>query len=383
MGKAWEIIKETFAEWNADNAPRLGASLAFYTILSLAPLLVVAISIAGLVFGEEAARGQIVGQFRGLVGTEGAEAVQTMVQNANKPAAGIIATIIGLATLLFSASGVFGELQASLNEIWDIKPKPSKGIWDTIRQRFFSFSLVLGTGFLLLVSLVLSAVLAGLYDYIERLFPGLGIIGTILNFVISLGVTTLLFAAIYKLLPDADIAWKDVFIGAAVTALLFSIGRYLIGLYIGRASVGSAFGAAGTLVVLLIWIYYSAQILFMGAEFTQVYANRLGSRIAAEVEHGADVLPDAPQPQVEATNERREGGSSGLRKEGDRGRHSNRPTTSQSAQEQPAASASSSATENKNSKKLSTGASLAVLAGGVLASLGIDKLLGNKRKEPR
>ncbi|MBC8075580.1 MAG: YihY/virulence factor BrkB family protein, partial [Chloroflexales bacterium] len=314
MGKAWEIIKETFSEWSADNAPRLGAALAFYTMLSLAPLLVLAISIAGLVFGEEAARGQLVGQFQGLVGKEGAEAVQTMIQNANKPATGIVASIIGIATLLFSASGVFGELQASLNEIWDIKPKPSKGILDTIKQRFFSFSLVLGTGFLLLVSLGLSALLAGLYSVIEGIFPGLGIIGTILNFLISFGVTTLLFAAIYKLLPDADIAWKDVFIGAAATSLLFSLGRFLIGLYLGQASVGSAYGAAGTLVVLLIWIYYSAQILFMGAEFTQVYANRLGSRIAAEVEHGADVLPDAPQPQIEATNERRAGGS-GLRKE--------------------------------------------------------------------
>ena len=381
MGKAVEIIKETFAEWNADNAPRLGAALAFYTILSLAPLLVVAISIAGLVFGDDAARGQIVAQFQGLVGQQGAEAVQTMIQNANKPATGIVATVLGIITLLFSASGVFGELQSSLNEIWDIKPKPSKGIMDTIKQRFFSFSLVLGTGFLLLVSLVLSAALAGFYGVIERYFPGMGIIGTILNFLISLLVTTLLFAAIYKLLPDAEITWKDAFIGATATALLFSIGRYLIGLYLGRASVGSAFGAAGTLVVLLIWIYYSAQILFMGAEFTQVYANRLGSRIAAEVEHGADVLPDAPKPQVEATDERRQGKGSGLRKEGDRGHASNRPTPDAPPQGEVTASASTPADPGK--KKLSTGASLAVLAGGVLASFGINKLLGNKDSKDR
>jgi membrane protein len=372
MGKVWEIIKETFAEWNDDNAPRLGAALAFYTILSLAPLLVVAIAIAGFVFGEEAARGQIVAQFQGLVGEQGAEAVQTMIQNANRPSAGLVASIIGVITLLLSASGVFGELQASLNAIWDIKPKPSGGIWGTIKQRFFSFSLVLGTGFLLLVSLALSAALAALYSVIERSFPGLGIVGTIVNFLISFAVTTLLFAAIYKLLPDAEIAWKDVFIGAAVTALLFSLGRYLIGLYLGQASVGSAYGAAGTLVVLLIWIYYSAQILFMGAEFTQVYANRFGSRIAAEVEDGADVLPDAPQPQIAATDERRTGDGSGLRTEDDRGRHSNRP-----ADERPAAA---SATMGSVEKKTSTGASLAILAGGVLASIGIDKLLGRKGK---
>jgi membrane protein len=173
-------------------------------------------------------------------------------------------------------------------------------------------------------------------------------------------------------LPDAKIAWKDVFIGVAVTALLFSLGRYLIGLYLGQASVGSAYGAAGTLVVLLIWIHYSAQLLFMGPEFAQVYANRFGSRIAAAVEDGADVLPDAPQPEKDATDERRAGGGSGLRNEGDRGRHSNRP-----ADECPVAA---SATTGDAEKKLSTGASLAILAGGVLASIGIDKLLGRKGK---
>jgi len=378
MGKAWELIKETFAEWNDDNAPRLGAALAFYTVLSLAPLLVVAIAIAGFVFGEEAARGQIVAQFEGLVGAEGAEAVQTMIQNANRPGAGLVASIIGVITLLLSASGVFGELQASLNAIWDIKPKPSGGIWGTIKKRFFSFSLVVGTGFLLLVSLVLSAALAGFYDVIERYFPGMGIVGTIINFLISFGVTTLLFMAIYKVLPDAEIAWKDVLIGAVVTALLFSIGRYLIGLYIGQASVGSAYGAAGTLVVLLIWLYYSAQVLFMGAEFTQVYANRFGSRIAAEVEDGADAQHDAPRPEIEATEERRRGGT-GLRDtDGDRG-----PQTPRGASKDQPATAARSSSGDSGSKKPSTGASLALLAGGVVASLGIDKLLGHKRKGQR
>lgn len=353
------LVKETVAEWNNDNAPRLGAALAYYTIFSLAPLLVLAISIAGLVFGQEAAQGQIFTQARGLLGDQGAEAIQAMVQNANKPAQGTIAAIIGFATLLLGASGVFGELQASLNIVWDIEPKRT-GFWETIKQRFFSFTLVLGTGFLLLVSLILSAVLAGLVGYIERLFPGMGILGQVLNLVVGFAVTTLLFGLLYKLIPDAEVAWKDVWIGAAVTALLFTLGRIAIGIYLGRASVGSAYGAAGTLVVLLIWIYYSAQILFFGAEFTQVYANKYGSMVKAEP--GAVALKPNPG--------------------GVEGQQSAEPDQKGSTADQPeqVGASADSAPANANTTKPGAFGSLAMFAGMVLASLGIDAIRNKNRR---
>jgi membrane protein len=274
-----ELLKATIADWQEDKASRLAAALAYYTVFSLAPLLVIVIAIAGLVFGPEAARDQIDNQLQSLLGRDGAEAAQTMIASANKPTTGIIASIINIAILLFGASGVFAQLQDALNTVWEVAPKPGQGIISVIRSRFLSFSMVLGIGFLLLVSLVLSAGLAAVGAYLSHLLPGLDFLWQIVNFVISFGVITLLFAMIYKILPDAKIAWGDVWIGAAITALLFTIGKFLIGLYLGNASVGSAYGAAGSLVVLLIWVYYSAQILFFGAEFTQVYATKYGSRI--------------------------------------------------------------------------------------------------------
>lgn len=276
---AWRLLKETVTEWNKDKASRLAAALAYYTVFSLAPLLVITIAIAGLVFGTAAAKGEIVGQIQGLVGKDGAEFIQTAIANANKPKAGTIASIISVLFLLFGASGVFAQLQDALNTIWEVQPKPNRTLIFIIRGRFFSFTMVLGIGFLLLVSLLLSAVLAGVVHFFGNLVPGFDFLWQLLNFVLSFGVITLLFGMIYKILPDVKIGWNDVWIGATITSLLFTIGKFLLGLYLGNSSFGSTYGAAGSLVIILTWVYYSAQILFFGAEFTKVYARKYGSQI--------------------------------------------------------------------------------------------------------
>lgn len=274
------LIKGTIAEWQEDNVPVLAAALAYYTVFSLAPLLLIAIAIAGSVFGEEAARGELVRQIQGLVGKEGAEAVQSMIENANKPGSGgAIATIIGVVLLMFGASGVFGQLQSALNTIWEVKPKPGQGIRSFLMSRFLSFAMVLVIGFLLLVSLILSAFLATVSRFFNDLMPGFPVLGQVINFIISFGVITLLFASIYKFLPDVKLPWKNLWVGAAVTSLLFTIGKLALGLYLGNGTVGSTYGAAGSLVVLLIWVFYSAQILLIGAEFTQVYSKYRGKPI--------------------------------------------------------------------------------------------------------
>lgn len=275
----WEVLKETASEWSEDNATRLAAALAYYTVLSIAPLLVLAVAVAGLVFGEEAARGQIASELSSVVGPQAGEGIQTVLTHAKKPDEGVLGSIVGGLVLLFGASGVFGELQSSLNAIWDVAPKPGRGIWGVVRQRFFSFTMVLGVAFLLLVSLVLSAVLTGLGNFLESHLPGGAVLWEIVNFAVSLGVITALFALLFKVVPDVQITWRDVWMGAAFTAVLFTLGKFLLGLYLGRASVASPYGAAGSVIVLVIWVYYAAQILFLGAEFTQVYARRRGSRI--------------------------------------------------------------------------------------------------------
>ncbi|MEH2456977.1 YihY/virulence factor BrkB family protein [Nostoc sp.] len=275
----WKLLQETFKEWSEDKASRLAAALAYYTIFSIAPLLIIVIAIAGAVFGEEAARGQIVGQIQGLVGKDGAQFIQTAIQNANKPHTGAIASIISVVVLLVGATGLFTELQDSLNTIWEVKPKPGRAINNMIRLRFLSFAMVIGIGFLLLVSLVISTALAALVTYFSNLIPGVDFLWQFLNFVISFAITTVLFGLIFKVLPDVKIAWSDVLIGAALTSFLFSIGRFFLGQYLGNGSFGSAYGAAGSLVVILAWVNYAAQILFFGAEFTQVYARRYGSGI--------------------------------------------------------------------------------------------------------
>lgn len=278
-----DLLKETFAEWNKDKASRLAAALAYYTTFSLAPLLIIVIAIAGAVFGQEAARGEIVGQIQGLIGKDGAEFVETAIENANKPTTGRIASIISVVVLLFGASGVFAELQDALNTVWEVQAKPERGLINVIRNRFLSFTMVLGIGFLLLVSLVASAGLAATVNFLGHLLPpGIDFVWQLVNFIFAFVVTTVLFGLIYKVLPDVKIGWSDVWIGAALTSVLFSIGRYLLGQYLGNSSFGSTYGAAGSLVVVLAWVYYAAQILFFGAEFTQVYARKYGSQIVPD-----------------------------------------------------------------------------------------------------
>ncbi len=273
------LLRKTFAEWNEDKAPRLAAALAYYTAFSIAPLLIVAISIAGLAFGEEAVQGQVRYQIDGLVGSQAAGAIQEMLVNFHRADSGIIASIIGIITLFLGAAGLFGQLQDALNTIWEVAPKPGAGILSMLRQRFISFTMVLGIGFLLLVSLVLSAAVTLIGNAIFRFIPQSEFLLQLVNFLLSFGIITVLFALIYKILPDAKIAWRDVWLGAAVTSLLFAIGKLVIGLYLGNSAMGTAYGAAGSFVVLLVWIYYSAQILLFGAEFTQVYARMYGSKI--------------------------------------------------------------------------------------------------------
>ncbi|MFB3817261.1 MAG: YihY/virulence factor BrkB family protein [Candidatus Methylomirabilales bacterium] len=284
MRAVWTLLRDAYYEWSDDNAPRLGAALSYYTVFSVAPLLILSIAVVGLVFGEEAARGQVMGQIRGLVGDQVAGAVQGMIASSRDTSSGILATLVGLGTLLFGASGVFTELQASMNQIWDVPPRPG-GVWGLVKGRFFSFAMVLAAGFLLLVSLILSAALSAVAAYFQYLLPRAlsewAVYGIDLG--ASLAIFTVLFALMFRVLPDTRTAWRDVWFGAVATALLFAIGKTLIGLYLGRSSVTSTYGAAGSLIVLLLWVYYSAQILFYGAELTQVYARRYGSQAARGV----------------------------------------------------------------------------------------------------
>jgi membrane protein len=296
------LVKDTVKAWSEDNVPRLGAALAFYTLLSLAPLLVVATAVAGLTFGEQAARGQLVAQIKDSVGPEGAAAIQTMLANAYHPAAGIWATVLSGVVLLVGATGLFAELQGTLNTIWGVEPKGGSGVWGAIKGRLLSFVLVLFIGLLLLALVVLSAVLAAAGRYAGDVGLPDGVVLRVLDFAVSLGVATLLFAAIYKVLPDAHIRWGDVWVGALVTACLFTLGKYLIGLYLGQSSVASSYGAAGSLAVFLIWVYYSTQILLLGAEFTKVYAGRCGRSL----EPKANAVP-CPRPRSAATGTGRAG----------------------------------------------------------------------------
>ena len=278
------VFQRALAGWWNDNVPRMGAALAYYTLFSLAPILVVAIAVAGLVFGPEAVRGEIVGQIDGLVGHEGAKAVQAMLEGAAKPSASIPATIVGVITFFLGATGAFLELQTDLDAIWRVKPKESTSFWRALlKQRLVSFALVLGFAFLLLTSLVVSAGLAALHTYMGSAFPGGAVLWEGLNVVVSLAVIAALFAMIYKVLPDVRLSWSDVVVGALVTAGLFTLGKFLIGLYIGTSAFASTYGAAGSVIVILVWVYYSAQIILLGAEFTREYVKRFGKRPAPEV----------------------------------------------------------------------------------------------------
>ena len=289
MKRYFALFKQTFSEFGSDKVPRLGAALAYYTIFSIAPLLLIAIAIAGLVFGREAASGQIYGQLRGVLGPQSAEMIQKMVEAAAKPKTSTIATIVGVVTLLLGASGVIGQLKDALNTIWDVKP-PAIGIMGKLKNYLLNGAMVLGIGFLLLVSLVLDSGLAAFGKFANSHLPGGEGVWQVLQLIVSLGVITVLFAAMFRFLPDLKIEWRDVWFGAAFTSLLFVLGKFALGLYLGKRAVGSSYGAAGSLVLVLLWVYYAAQIVLFGAEFTQVYARTHGSH-ADEKDDEKSVAP--------------------------------------------------------------------------------------------
>ena len=272
------LLRRAGEAWIADNAPRLGAALAFYTLFSLAPVLIVTVSLAGVVFGDKAAQGEIVRQFQGLIGTQGAIAIETIIQSTNRPALGVFATTFGVLAIFIGASGAFNELQDALDMIWKVDNR-TKSFWTvTIKQRLLSLGLVLATGFLLLTSLVVTAFLSATEKYISNLLPKSLVLLESIYLVFSFCIITLLFALIFKFIPDTAIPFRDVWMGAAVTSILFTVGKVIIGFYLGHSSLASAYGAAASLVIFLIWIYYSAQILLFGAELTHVYALKYGSR---------------------------------------------------------------------------------------------------------
>jgi membrane protein len=276
----WKLLKTIFIKWLEDDPFQSAAALSYYTLFSLAPLLIISIAVAGFVFGREAAQNQIVSTIQGLIGHESALAVQAMIQNAsNRPKTGMISTLLGGIILLFGAGGVVGQLQTSLNTIWRVSAKSDSSVRDFIRKRFISFAMVLGIGFLLLVSLAVSAFISALTRFIGSLFGEAAVIAHLLDILISFGFITLLFAMIYKFLPDARIQWEDVWTGAALTSILFTIGKFLIGVYLGSSGVTSIYGAAGSLITVLLWVYYSSLIFLLGAEFTEVYTNTYGSGV--------------------------------------------------------------------------------------------------------
>jgi membrane protein len=294
----WDLVKSTFKEWQDDKASRLAAALSYYALFSIGPLLLVAVSIVGFVYGRQAAEGQIVGQIQGVVGPQTAQTIQGLVASANKPTAGIVSTVIGIVTLLLGATGVFGQLQDALNTVWEVEPKPGRGIRAMVLDRGLTFLMVLGVAVVLLAMLIASALLQTLIQFFSNILPGQGVAAVLFqvaNFALLFLVGTLSLAVLYKYLPDANIRWRDVLLGAAVTALLLAIGQFAISIYLGRSSVGSAYGAAGSLVVLLVWVYYSAQVFFFGAEFTKVYADAYGSRVVPQA--GAQVVPETKRAE--------------------------------------------------------------------------------------
>jgi len=270
-----KLFKQAYSSWKNHQPSKMGASLAYYTVLSLAPLIIIAIGVAGLVFGSEAASHGLLVQVQSLAGPEGAKMIQTVLASAQKPSNGILGTAIGIVMLLFGASGVFSELRDSLNKIWDLTTTTGSGLWAQIRERFLTFGMVLVIGFLLLVSLILSAALAALGGLVGAALPSVLLEAT--NTLVSIVVVTFLFAAIYRFLPAERLPWSDLWIGSSGTAILFVAGKFLLGLYLGRATVGSAYGPAGPLIVLLVWIYYTAQLFFFGAAFTRAYSQAHGS----------------------------------------------------------------------------------------------------------
>lgn len=279
LKELWLTLEETGRDWADDNASRLAAALAYYSLLSLAPLLVLTVAMLGAVFGTEAAQGKIVAELGVIVGRDAAAAIQSIVMSARAPDVGIISTVIGIVTMFVGASTMFNELHSALNEVWEVAPKPGRPFWREFRDRLLSFVMVVCVAVVLLGSLGLSTGLSALGGALAPLLPGGDWVWQLVNFGFSLAVSTSLFAVIFKYVPDVEIRWRDVWIGAGVTALLFTVGKTLLGLYLGRAAIGSAYGAAGSLIAFVVWVYYAAQILFLGAEFTQVQARRKGREI--------------------------------------------------------------------------------------------------------
>ncbi len=278
FAKAFSLLKQTFNEWLQDKAPQLGAALAYYTVFSLAPLVLVLLAIVGVIFRDDPAGAwnKITQQMSYFLDQSAVQVVQNIAQTASRPGKSTVATVIGIALALFGASGVFGQLQDALNTIWGVKAKPSRGIWGFVRNRFLSFAMVAGICFLLLVSLAIEALLKAFSHHVQSVLPGGIVIAVTIYLVFDFAVVVLLFAMIFKFLPDVQIQWRDVWIGAVMTAILFGLGKWLLGFYLGSGAAGSAYGAASSLISLLLWVYYSSQILLFGAEFTQVYAQRAG-----------------------------------------------------------------------------------------------------------
>ena len=286
-----KTLRDLITNWGLHRCSAQSAALAFYTIFSLAPVLVIAITLAGVAFGEEAVRGQIFQEFEGLMGKDAALLVQEVLKSANRPASGKLPAIIGVVTLLLGATAIFGQLQDALNNVWAVAPKPGAAITTLLLKRLHSFALVIGIGFLLLVSLLLSAALSGFSRYLERVLDLPVDFLQVANFALSFVLITLLFAMTYRILPDVKIAWRDVWLGSLLTSLLFVIGKTLIGLYLGRTGVASAYGAAGSLVVILLWVYYSSLIFFFGAEFTRVHSRQFRTT-RVQPEEGAVRVPE-------------------------------------------------------------------------------------------
>ncbi len=307
LAAAWRLVRSAASAWVDDYAASMGAALAFYTLFSIAPLLLIVIAVAGLAFGQDAARGEIFVQLSGMLGDDGAKAIESILKAVNRPGAGIAASVVGLVALVIGATTVFAELQDAMDRIWRAPTRPKGGLWALIRARLLSLGLVMGFGFLLMVSLVVSAGLSALTKWWGPWFGEQALAAQILNMVVSFALASAMFAMIYKVIPRVKIAWRDVWVGASLTALLFTVGQQLIGLYIGRSGVASPFGAAGSLIVLLLWVYYSAQIFLLGAEFTWVYSHEHGSRRdrdvtpanAAPVPQRGHPGPDGPAKQVQ------------------------------------------------------------------------------------
>ena len=312
----WEILKKSVTGFSDDKVTKLSASLAYYTVFAMAPLLIIVISLSGFFLGQDAAEGKIYAQLAGFVGSDTAVQLQDMIKHASIAGKSKIAAIIGVITLLVGATTVFAEIQDSINSIWGLKPKPKKGWLKMLKNRFLSFSVIISLGFLLLVSLAISALIDSFSDSLKERFPDITIIVfSVVNILITLLVIGAIFGVIYKVLPDAKISWKDVLAGAVVTAILFMIGKFAISFYISKSNVGSTYGAAGSLVILLLWVYYSAMILYFGAEFTKAYSVKFGSPIypddyavttkTVEVETGKKTVQDKENTDIKTTETRK------------------------------------------------------------------------------